>query len=169
MAVGPEIVIGAIACVLCSISGAACLLMNGNHQRGGNCCGPSQENPAYLGRDLDLQELAMLQAVRIEQLEAYIQRNAQRERQQEQPRRGVHRIFRRRRGAPRQPAAAAAPAAQPVPPANNAPPARPGVTNILIPQTQGLGGITANIPPVQIPYLNPNQLRHYPHAGFRVV
>jgi hypothetical protein len=59
------------------------------------------------------------------------------------------------------------PTSQPL--ANNVPLARPGITNILIPQTQGLGGITPNIPPVQIPYLNPNQLRHYPHTGFRVV
>jgi hypothetical protein len=38
-----------------------------------------------------------------------------------------------------------------------------------MPQAQGLGGLTPCIPPVQIPYLNPNQLRHYPHAGYRVV
>jgi len=165
MTVGPEIIIGAIACFLCSISGATCLLMNGN-QAGANCCGAKPENPAYLGRDLDLEELAMLQAVRIEQLEAYVQRNFQRERQQRAQRRGVRTIFRRRGGTPQQRAATPAPAG---PPDNNIPPGRPGVTNILIPQTQGLGGITPDIPQVQFPYLNPNQLRHYPHAGFRVI
>jgi len=159
MPIGPEIIIGAIACVLCSISGVACLFTN--KQDFANFCGCGQRHSAYLGEQvLDLEGIAMMQAARIEQLEAYIHR---------QSGAAAGRIF---IGDVLQGTAMGAPHAPPQSPAaaaQNGPQAGTGRTNILMPQICGLGGYGRQTATVTMPYLPRHQRSHYPYAGARVL
>jgi len=75
MTIGPEVIIGAVACVVYSISAVACLFAN--KRDGINFCSRGQPNPAYPGEPvLDFEEITMMEAARIEQLDAYIQRQS---------------------------------------------------------------------------------------------
>jgi len=154
MAIGPEIIVGAIACVLCSVSGVACLFANNGDLM--NFCGGGRGHPAYIREQvLDLEDIAMMQAARIEQLEAYLQwrTGADAGRMLQGTAVGVP------QATPQSPAAAAQSGLQ----------AGMGRTNILMPPMCGLGGYGRQTPPVTMPYLPRHQLLHYPYAGARVL
>jgi hypothetical protein len=149
MPIAPEIIIGAIACILCSISGAACLFMN-------NAKGPG----AHMGNPgLDLEEIAVMQAARIEQLEAYIQRERRAAAAQTLNGNVVLR-------------GVAAGSQQPPPqspaPSPDSPQAGVAQTAVLIPQP-GYAAFGTHTPPVMMPYVPRHQLRNYPYAGARIL
>lgn len=104
----------------------------------------------------ELEEIAVLQAARIKQLEAYIQGErrtaASRALNGNVPQGGT-------------PAGSQHAPQAPAPAANNERQAGVGLTTILMPQI----GQGVHAPPIAMPYLQRHQLRNYPYAGARIL
>lgn len=159
MALAPEIVIGAIACFICSISGAACLYMNS--PRNGDCCTPGPPSLAYVRNPpIDFEEVAIMQASQIEQPEAYIGR---------QRRAAAGRAINGNVSLSGTAAGSQLPTPQAPPPVPNVPQAAPGRTDVFISPMLGNRIYAPNTAPLAMPYLHRHQLRNYPYAGARVL
>ena len=143
MPCGPEFIIGAIACALCSISGFLCLAMNQNK------FGP----PTYMvDPDFRLDNMAELPHEQMQRLETYIQRQRRME---------AERILNARGDG----AAQSAPGQRLADAARDGLQPQTGRTTVFIPQIYAQG---RNTPQMTMPYLQRQQLRNHPYAGAAV-
>jgi hypothetical protein len=148
MTCAPEVVVGAIACIICSISGLAYLVMN-----------KKKEEPPfmYMGEPgLEFDDIGPSPYEQMERLDTYIQRQRRME---------AERILNGRLGGALQPVAPPVSAAVV---ARNVPQAGMGRTTVVMPQMQG-GGFGHLTPHVNMPYLYGHQLQNYPYAGAQVL